>query len=190
MFAGCLPEMARAIKRWNCKACSVFKRLSHNPPFSRGGKHFCSPEGRRIQNEHKKSKFPRSHLDRGHQDPSGKAGAGESLLPSTILGGKGTACPAHSLLEHQAPGWGQSNCEAIRPCPLHLQVQPQHKVHTCPCLHVPESGKSKQQGCMECLVLRTFQSMREAGHTDMSRNNFPLKWLKLLSHLWEGSVGE
>ena len=40
---------------------------------------------------------------------------------------------------------------------------------------------------MEGLVLRTFQSMREAGHTDMSRNNFPLKWLKLLGK--QGSVG-
>ena len=119
VFAGCLPEMAQAIKRWNYKACSVFKRLSHNPPFSRRGEHFCSPEGRRSQNEHKKSRFPRSHLDRGHQDSSGKAGAGESLLPSTILCAKGTSCPAHSLLEHQAPGQGQSNCKTSRPCPLY-----------------------------------------------------------------------
>lgn len=29
--------------------------------------------------------------------------------------------------------------------------------------------------------------MREAGHTDTSRNNFPLKWLKLLGK--QGSVG-
>lgn len=90
VFAGCLPEMARAIKRWNCKACSVFKRLSHNPPFSRGGKHFCSPEGRRIQNEHKKSLSSLEVTSTGAiRTPVGRQELGKACFPQPSLVARG-----------------------------------------------------------------------------------------------------
>lgn len=49
---------------------------------------------------------------------------------------------------------------------------------------------SGQQGCVESLVLRTLQSMREAGHTDMARKTLPLKWLKTSKKAGQGGEGD
>lgn len=62
-----------------------------------------------MQNGPEKSRFLRSNLNRSHRQASKQTEAGESLLPSALLRPTGTACPAHSHLEQQAPWWrGQS----------------------------------------------------------------------------------
>lgn len=80
VFAGCLPEMAQAIKRWNYKkTCSVFKRLSHNPPFSRRGEHFLAQK-EEGSNEHKKV----GSLKSPRQGPSGLWWEGRSWKPASL----------------------------------------------------------------------------------------------------------